>query len=96
MDGNQGRKTVSQWLLEVQDRSVKTNPQIIQICVFCLFVYACLCICVSVCAHVCVQTQLSVSEQEIQDMIRQRMRKMEEIRVSLAELEVKHTSWKIP
>lgn len=45
---------------------------------------------------VCVQTQLSVSEQEIQEMIRQRMRKMEEIRVSLAELEVEHTHWKMP
>lgn len=53
------------------------NP--IQKCVFCL------------CLRVCVQAQLSVSEQEIQEMIRQRIRKMEEIRMSVTELEVEQT-----
>lgn len=38
-----------------------------------------------------VKAQLSVSEREIQEMIRQRIRKMEEIRTSVAELEVGHT-----
>lgn len=39
----------------------------------------------------CVQAHLSVSEQEIQEMIRQRIRKMEEIRTSGTELEVEQT-----
>lgn len=38
-----------------------------------------------------VKAQLSVSEREIQEMIGQRIRKMEEIRTSVAELEVGHT-----
>ena len=42
-----------------------------------------------------VQAQLSVSEQEIQEMIRQRIRKIEEIRMSVSELEVRQTPlWK--
>lgn len=38
-----------------------------------------------------VQAQLSVSEQEIQEMIRQRIRKIEVIRMSVSELEVRQT-----
>lgn len=37
---------------------------------------------------VCVQAQLTVSGQEIQEMIRQRIRKMEEIKMSVTQLEV--------
>lgn len=50
----------------------------------------------STCLHVCVrvwlpQAQLETSEQEMQDMIKLRIRKMEEIRSSVNELEVDQT-----
>ena len=40
---------------------------------------------------VCLQAKLWVSEQKIQEMIQQKMRKIEEIRLSVTELEVKPT-----
>lgn len=38
-----------------------------------------------------VQAQLSLSEQQIQEMISQRIRKMDEIRTSVAEIKVKQS-----
>lgn len=46
---------------------------------------SCLCVCLFS------QAQLETSEQEIQEMIRHRIRKIEEIRMSLNELEVEQT-----
>lgn len=40
----------------------------------------------------CVQTQLTVSEQKIQDMIRERVSKIEKIKMTVTDLEVKHTN----
>lgn len=50
--------------------------------------------CVSVCARVCTdlpQAQLETTEQEIHEMIKLRIRKMEEIRQSVNKLEVDQT-----
>lgn len=46
---------------------------------------SCLCVCALS------QAQLETSEQEIQEMIRERIRKIEEIRMSVNELEVEQT-----
>lgn len=45
----------------------------------------------SLCVRVCVQAQLQVSVQDLQEMIRQRLCKMEELRQSVSELEVRQS-----